>query len=34
MLMMTRIPWRSLLAASIGGAAGYAYYVFLGCVSG
>ncbi len=31
---MATVQVTSLLAASIGGAAGYAYYVFLGCDSG
>ncbi len=31
---MNRVAWRYPLAAVIGGGAGFAYYVFLGCDSG
>jgi hypothetical protein len=31
---MSRMPWRPLLAGALGGAAGFAYYVFVGCDSG
>lgn len=31
---MVRVAWRHVIAALIGGAAGYAYYVVVGCDSG
>jgi hypothetical protein len=31
---MERLPWRQLIAAVLGGGAGYAYYVTLGCDTG
>lgn len=31
---MKQIPWRQLIAVVVGGGAGMAYYVLLGCESG
>ncbi len=31
---MTRAGWRTFVAATVGGGAGFAYYLFLGCDSG
>ena len=31
---MNHVPWRQLLSGAIGGAAGLAYYVYIGCDSG
>lgn len=29
-----KMPWRQLVAGAVGGAAGYAYYFFIGCHTG